>query len=100
MMGRAHRFDLRGVSASAYGDLSASYQRKVPIRHIMTFVICTRVHTGNFLVGHSSRRAGENQRDVPHRWAKAKSVAFGDGGTPVGVRFLIFLRIPPHYTQA
>ena len=43
-------------------------------------------YRGNFEAGHSSGRAGENQRDVGHAVAEAKSDALSNGGTYVGVR--------------
>lgn len=43
-----------------------------------------------FEEGHSSGRVGENQRDMTHSRAEAKSDALCNGGTYVGVRSLIF----------
>lgn len=56
-------------------------------------------YRGIFEERHSSGRAEENQRDVPHTRAKAKSDALDNGGALAGVRFLIFPPIPPHHTQ-
>lgn len=64
-------------------------------------LVCRRsTYWGIFEEGHSSGRTGENQCDVSRSRAEAKSDASSDGAWHAGVRFLIFPRVPPHYTQA
>lgn len=51
-----------------------------------TLVYRQSTYRGTFEVGHSSGRAGENQCDVSHGRAEAKSDALSHGGIPAGVR--------------
>lgn len=85
-------FRLRGSIGGIVGKSADKVYYDKPLSRPSTY-------RGDFEAGHSSGRAEENQRDVPHTRAKGKSDALDDGGTLADMRFPIFHRFDPHYAQ-
>lgn len=84
---------LRGsVGFRLWGPIGVSVGKSADKAYYDTLVCRRSTYWGIFEEGHSSGRVGENQRDVSHAGAEAKSDALCDGAWHAGVRFLIFPR--------
>lgn len=83
--GSAAAFRPRGLIVGIAGKDSDKYRYVILVCRLSTY-------WGTFEAGHSSARAGENQCDVSHAGAEAKSDALDDGAWHAGVRSPTTLR--------
>ena len=91
--GRRPSFRFGGLSAyPVRGHIVAIPGKSTDNIYYDTLVYRQSTYRGIIEEGHSSGRAGENQCDVAHGRAEAKSDALTHGGTPAGVRSPTTLR--------